>query len=157
MKAITLHQPWASLIADGAKPFETRSWAPPAGLVGRRIAIHAGLRIDVRAAEDFGYPYPAGSPSGLVKPIPTGVVLCTAVLRGASLSAGPMIGGKVWGVRVENGRAVRIGEGPPHTLIDPYGDYSDGRWIWWLTDISPLAPPFEARGRQGLWDFREGE
>lgn len=44
MKAITLHQPWASLIACGAKPYETRSFPPPAGLIGRRIAIHAAAR-----------------------------------------------------------------------------------------------------------------
>ena len=42
MKALTLHQPWASLIAGGRKTIETRPWAPPCGLVGERFAIHAG-------------------------------------------------------------------------------------------------------------------
>ena len=32
MKALTLHQPWASLIAHGVKTIETRSWAPPRSL-----------------------------------------------------------------------------------------------------------------------------
>ena len=41
MPALTLWQPWASLIAIGAKSIETRSWPAPAGLVGERIAIHA--------------------------------------------------------------------------------------------------------------------
>ena len=45
MKALTLHQPWASLIADGRKTIETRSWPPPRTLVGERIAIHAGRQI----------------------------------------------------------------------------------------------------------------
>lgn len=27
MKALTLHQPWASLVAVGAKKIETRSWS----------------------------------------------------------------------------------------------------------------------------------
>ena len=40
--AITLHQPWASLIALGLKTVETRSWPAPARLVAQRIAIHAG-------------------------------------------------------------------------------------------------------------------
>ena len=44
MKAITLHQPWASLIASGAKRIETRSWKPPDSLIGTEIAIHAGKR-----------------------------------------------------------------------------------------------------------------
>lgn len=44
MLALTIWQPWASLIAAGAKPFEWRSWPAHRGLVGRRIAIHAGAR-----------------------------------------------------------------------------------------------------------------
>jgi len=42
MKAITLHQPWATLIALNVKRIETRSWRAPASLIGQRIAIHAG-------------------------------------------------------------------------------------------------------------------
>lgn len=41
MKAITLHQPWATLVAFGFKTIETRTWAPPSSLIGQRIAIHA--------------------------------------------------------------------------------------------------------------------
>jgi hypothetical protein len=51
MKAISLSQPWASLIAAcGAKPYETGSFAPPASLIGqsmrfmlRRKSIRAPL------------------------------------------------------------------------------------------------------------------
>ncbi|TWH47470.1 ASCH domain-containing protein [Sporomusa sp. KB1] len=39
MKAITILQPWASLLACGAKQIETRSW--PAKYRGP-IAIHTG-------------------------------------------------------------------------------------------------------------------
>jgi hypothetical protein len=41
MPAVSLWQPWASLIAVGAKTIETRSWPAPKGLIGQRIAIHA--------------------------------------------------------------------------------------------------------------------
>jgi hypothetical protein len=44
MYAISLHQPWASFIAHGLKGFETRSWAPPRWLIGKRIAIHAAKK-----------------------------------------------------------------------------------------------------------------
>ena len=44
MKAITLHQLWATLIALGIKRIESRSWRPPCALVSQRIAIHAGAR-----------------------------------------------------------------------------------------------------------------
>ena len=36
MKAITLHQPWASLIACGLKTIETRDWPPPRAVGGER-------------------------------------------------------------------------------------------------------------------------
>lgn len=42
MKALTIRQPWASLIALGVKRIETRSWRAPHALIGKTIAIHAG-------------------------------------------------------------------------------------------------------------------
>lgn len=41
IKVLSLHQPYASLIASGLKTIETRSWSAPASLIGKRIAIHA--------------------------------------------------------------------------------------------------------------------
>ena len=39
MKALTVRQPWASLIALGVKTIETRSWRAPKALIGERIAM----------------------------------------------------------------------------------------------------------------------
>ena len=44
MKAKTLYQPFATLIAEGFKTIETRSQPPPLSLMSQRIAIHAGKR-----------------------------------------------------------------------------------------------------------------
>ena len=44
MKALTVRQPWASLIAAGVKTIETRSWATS---FRGPLAIHAGKRWDV--------------------------------------------------------------------------------------------------------------
>lgn len=44
MKALTLHQPYATLIAKGIKTIETRTWPAPASLIGQRIAIHAAKK-----------------------------------------------------------------------------------------------------------------
>ena len=46
MKTISLWQPYASLIAAGEKTIETRGWAPPKGVMGQRIAIHAAKAIE---------------------------------------------------------------------------------------------------------------
>lgn len=46
MRAITLWQPWASLIAEGAKTIETRPFPHPwRSAVGERVAIHAAARV----------------------------------------------------------------------------------------------------------------
>ena len=34
---------------------------------------------------------------------------------------------------------------------DPYGDYSEGRFVWLLSEIRRVEPPIEATGRQGIW------
>jgi hypothetical protein len=70
MKALTLWQPWASLIVDGRKPIETRP--RPWHHVGP-VAIHAGLHVDHEACIRFGY-----NPDT----IPTGAVLGTAFKSG---------------------------------------------------------------------------
>jgi hypothetical protein len=47
MKALTIWQPWATLIMIGAKPYEFRRWdfrERSRSLVGQRIVIHAGSR-----------------------------------------------------------------------------------------------------------------
>jgi hypothetical protein len=41
MKVLPIWQPWASLVAVGAKRVETRHWAAPPDLIGQRIAIYA--------------------------------------------------------------------------------------------------------------------
>jgi hypothetical protein len=66
MKAITLWQPWASLIVDGRKKIETR---PMPWHFKGWVAIHAGLHVDREACLRFGY-----DPDK----IPTGAVLSTS-------------------------------------------------------------------------------
>jgi hypothetical protein len=34
-----------------------------------------------------------------------------------------------------------------------YGDYSSGRFAWFLTDIKPLAEPIPFRGAQGFFNI----
>lgn len=50
MKALTLHRPWPWAIFHSTKEIENRTWAPPAAMVGRFIAIHAGKTV----ADDAG-------------------------------------------------------------------------------------------------------
>jgi activating signal cointegrator 1 len=67
VKALTLIQPWASLIVDGKKWIETRSW--PCAYRGM-LAIHAGRKVDASACAFFGYDHtkiPTGAVLGVVR------------------------------------------------------------------------------------------
>lgn len=78
MKAITIRQPWATLIALGEKHFETRSWQTK---YRGKLAIHAGKMIDKKACENM-FIKETLAKHGILsyKELPTGVVLATVDL-----------------------------------------------------------------------------
>ena len=43
MKAISIKQPWASLIVEGVKDIENRTCKCPEKYIGKRVMIHAGM------------------------------------------------------------------------------------------------------------------
>ena len=44
MKAISIKQPWASLIVEGLKDIENRTWKCPEKYIGQRVLIHSSAR-----------------------------------------------------------------------------------------------------------------
>lgn len=46
MKAISVKQPWASLIVHGIKDIENRTWRCPKKYIGERVLIHSSMAID---------------------------------------------------------------------------------------------------------------
>ena len=57
LRAITLHQPLASLVALKVKTIETRSWAAPKSAIGCHILIHAAQQMahpDTMDRDDSG-------------------------------------------------------------------------------------------------------
>lgn len=152
-RALTIHQPWAALICSGAKRFETRSWAPPANLIGQRLAIHAGLGTlprDLTTEDERAVEVALGIPREHWSELPKGAVVCIATVAGAYQVTS-------WdqAARVTVGAAT-VGS-PPLAVIDlnqdewRFGDQDTGRWLWRLTEIDVLSPPVPAKGMQGLW------
>ena len=43
MKVISVKQPWASLIVEGIKDIENRTWKCPEKYIGKRVLIHSSL------------------------------------------------------------------------------------------------------------------
>ena len=140
MRALTLHQPWATLIALGIKTIETRSWPPPRNLIGQTIAIHAGRRLQPNPGPQIETILRRTYGDHWRRLLPAGAVVATATVRDACQVAGPA---------ADTGCIVtRDGQIVP---ADPYGDFSTGRWLLLLSDISPLPKPIPATGRQRLW------
>jgi hypothetical protein len=141
MKCLTLTQPWASLVAVGAKRIETRSWHTS---YRGPLAIHASKGFPkadrLLCLEDpfwvalgkewcaFGRQYfnPASK-------LPLGAVLATCRLTACTL----------------------IKPAFTEMLSDQelaFGNYDGGRFAWILEDVTPLAVPIPAKGALGLWE-----
>ncbi|MCY4428902.1 MAG: ASCH domain-containing protein [Rhodospirillales bacterium] len=150
MRAITLHEPWATMIADGTKTYETRHWAPPSTLYGRRIAIHAGRTVDVDAVDLFDYDLGAMYENA-------GKFACTAVLSHAfRVKSYKLLVRRHRRHYVVTTGEVRGGvEVPPTMTADRYGDWSKGRWIWALIDVRALDERIPCHGQQGFWNVPE--
>jgi hypothetical protein len=163
MKAISLWQPWASLIAVGAKPFETRTWPPSRSLLGTRIAIHAAATR--KGMEDVFDAFPSIDTRPFVDALakggyqsldtlPFGAVICTVELTGAYRvgSHGEDRGRPVFffASMLAGSRSINS-----YMPIDPFGDYTPGRWIWRLDNVQRLDPPVPAKGAQGVWNWEE--
>lgn len=179
MKAITVHQPWAALIAHGHKTIETRP-SPPNGPMrpegvrgypglalerGERIAIHAGhlrSKADVRKVGMAPYePLLSGDGLLLEHPLAFSAIVATAVVE----TALPILTEEAGGPGPEVIRFLSPFDGG---LLDcrrdgaswavhghhhddlPLGDFTPGRWGWLLNDVRRIEP-VPCSGRQGVW------
>ncbi|WP_158618288.1 ASCH domain-containing protein [Chitinophaga lutea] len=139
MKAISIQQPWASLIITGAKRVETRSWATR---YRGPILIHSSagmpkLNRELCATEPF---LSYGKHIGIFH---HGSILGRAVLKDV--------------VPVE--KLVQEFDQYPgmygtHEL--KFGDYTPGRFGWVLGDVEEFAAPIPAKGQLGIWNYRGG-
>ena len=135
MRALSLWQPWASLIAVGSKEYETRSWWPPRSGLPSVIAIHAAKREHPEFLHDPEVVSLLGN-----DPLPRGAIVAVALLQGAHRTEQVL---------------PRITPQEEHL-----GNYSPNRVAWQLTLIWQVPEPIPMRGNQGLWtipDARIGE
>lgn len=140
MKAISLYQPWAQLLAAGVKRLETRSWMTT---YQGPVAIHAGARMDDAfmalaafdphfhaAFREYGWTHWSQAYGDL----PFGAIIGVATLR---LCVG-----------VES-PALAPWLTPPERA---FGNFSPGRYAW-IFDDARLITPIPYRGRQRLFNI----
>lgn len=135
MKALTLLQPWATLIAVGAKRTETRSWSTsyrgPLAIHAAKRWTHDLVRLAMRepcrsTLADAGF--------RLCSSLPRGAIVATCVLYDV----------------------VPTEEFQGEDFLDgAFGDFRVGRYAWRLRDVVALAEPAPAKGALGLWEWSE--
>lgn len=152
MKALTLTQPWATLVAISAKRIETRSWQTP---YRGELAIHAAKGFPKWAKETCGEAlfhealYAAGYDIGLRSSeiLPIGCVIATCQLVACKFITSAMSPGTPEEV---SRRSTML---PPPEPERSFGDYECGRFAWILEDIKQLPEPVTAKGALGLWEW----
>ena len=133
MKALSLWQPWASLIAARIKIHETRHWPTPRALIGQRIAIHAAKKLVAAPGGDLEELLIDQFGGHWVADLPRGAVVATATLAGCYSTEQRM----KWASRED--------------VI--CGDWYPGRFAWHLTEVRPVDPSVPCRGAQGIWEW----
>ena len=124
MKAISLHQPWASAMALGWKSNETRHWA---ARHRGPLLIHAAKKvvgwpsIDMQIAFE-GVAFQPGD-------LPRGAILCQVEMVDCQV------------IRMHN---------RPEGLERIMGNYTLGRYMW-ITENVKAFDPIPYRGRQGFF------
>lgn len=139
IKALTIYQPWAALIAHKLKVYETRTWADA---YRGPLAIHAGrtresmqwlitdrrdaranlIRAELMARDDYWR---------------------TAHVYGAIIAVGTL------------SAIFRTESMVPHISEREklFGNYGEKRFGWEITNVVLLPEPIAVAGATGLWDW----
>ncbi|EHQ88261.1 ASCH domain-containing protein [Desulfosporosinus youngiae] len=137
MKAISLMQPWASLVAIGTKKIETRSWSTE---YRGQLAIHSskGFKKYLRqlcCEEPFKTVL---NKAGLsLDNLPLGRVVATCKLVDCIEMTPEFID------RVKSAKGHEY----------DFGEYAVGRYAWILEDIKALDNPVPAKGKLSIWKW----
>jgi hypothetical protein len=137
IRALTVWQPHATLVALGEKALETRS--RPTSYRGP-LAIHAGKHFPVKQQKlCFTKPFFSvlwGAGVRTLADLPLGMVLAIGELTAVLPTTSPEI-------------TKRLTEQEADC-----GNFAPGRWAWFLENVRLLPEPIPARGMQGLWTWR---
>lgn len=168
-RVLTLTQPWATLVAIGAKRIETRSWATH---YRGPLLIHAASGLGAVGGEKGLWElcntepfravlWNAGIRKSPGRDFPRGQVVVACELLDCVPTQHPGVAnepGKPWFTAARKGVGQHYYKVPPPLDSNEFafGDYSAGRYAWLLADVLALPEPIPAKGALGLWEW-EGE
>lgn len=125
MKVLTIKQPWASLIVQGYKRFEFRSWQTK---YRGDLLIHAGKGIDKEAIKRLEKYLP--------EELPTGKILGKVTLVGC-IKMSPELKEEL----LKENRDIYT----KSSFQENYG--------WQMDNVQVFKEPIEAKGHLSLWEY----
>ena len=129
MKVLSLTEPYATLIKNGVKTIETRSWNTN---YRGKLYIHASAtRIPAKTKENTALMALAGDAEHNY-----GKIICACELVDCIEMTQAYI------AEIQKNRNEYIS-----------GIYEVGRYAWILKDIVPLDNPIPAKGHLGIWNY----
>lgn len=146
MKALTIWQPWASLIMLGWKPYEFRSWAAPRSVVGQRIVIHASAR---RVRDDEIMEIITGE-SQSCWPVRPG----SHTFEQAEEWLRDLRRNKIAAIYSAGLGTVLLGAPKTARELSPGDDRVDPKmWGWPVSEPELFIEPIKCNGAQGFWNW----
>lgn len=125
MKTLTLKNPWATLVVDGYKEYEFRTWKTN---YRGKILIHAGLSLEksqVDKYKNYNLNYIKGAIIG--EAILEDCILVDEKLNKELYLKNPLV----------------------------YGNEHVGVYAWKLSNIKKYIEPIYTKGKLGLWNYEE--
>ena len=126
MKVISIKEPFATLIKDKVKTYETRSWKTN---YRGEIYIHASMALSKSENVETANKY-------LKSEINPGYILCRCEL----IDCIPMTKEFIDYIYSQ-------------TNESNYGRYEEGRYAWELKVLEVLQNPISAKGKLGIWNY----
>ncbi len=160
VKALSIHQPWATAVALGAKRVETRHWRAPQWLLGRPLLIHASKTdewfrdgtADLLHEHLFPQVDEQCRALGWPEYWPLGALV--AVARLVDCVPSEEFAGY-------SGYILTEGNGTRHHIELTerelaLGNFAPGRFGWVLADVRALPVPIPYRGQQNIFPVPVG-
>lgn len=124
MKALTIKEPWATLIIEGYKAYEFRSWKTK---YRGKILIHAGMSLEKENAnkfKDYNLEYSKGAIIGEAEI--TDCIFVTKEINEELKKINPLVYGKSGHVE---------------------------KYAWKLENVKKYDKPIPVKGQLGLWNY----
>ena len=140
MKAITIKQPWVSLIVHGIKDIENRSWACPWKYIGHRVLIHAsGKPVEMRNPNGV---FTKTQWDSLPVEFQRKIICAEGIVNSAIIGSVEIIGCSInypskWAEKTDNSK----------------GYYENPIYNWILANPILFSEPIPAKGKLSFWDY----